>query len=855
MLIYRYKVFAKDAIMRKSYLRNFAVVLSLVLVFAMTLSVAFGAIDAHVFAPSNLSYAVDGATESDDYYANVEALDDNVTGTAFRSQLATLIGPTSSGGTHSTLTTWDGLKNVYKLSDSSQEGYVTWFFTGTIASYNGNMGSGTGLTNREHVWPKKGGDAYEDQKSNVGSDAHHLRPVEGTFNSSHNDSQFDEVEEIVSNIIAENGTTNYSNLCYESNGSFMPGVGYRGATARILMYVQTRWGDTYGLKFTTETNSSNPKLIGNIATLMKWHLEEPVTEEEKLRNEEVYKIQGNRNPFIDHPEYAARIYCYDGNDYNQAVQEVVEENSGDEPIESITLNKTDATTHIGERVFLSADLMPSNAIRDLKWESSNTAVATVDSTGIVTPVSAGTAEITVYSESTPTKKATASITVVALQEIKIEGTPNVTEYKEGSSFDFTGLTVKAIYSDDTEKNGIDVTSKCQWLDATTQKTALSAGTTSVICKFEDKELLINGITVTQRKGVTKTITITSASSSDIINKYGWRNWTQSGIKGEIYAVKGDSTHHNCIQMHNKTQPYASIFNSTPIQGKLVSIKITLDDGETQTERKFTIYTSNTPYTQSTCKNPTSGTNQGVKEVTTNGTTWNLDTTDKYFTINFTSSARAVYISSIEIVYEECAEHEYGEWTTTKEPTATEEGEKSHTCINCGHIETQKIDALGTSGEGGNQGGNTGTEGGNTDDGNTDIGDNTGGNTGTEDKNDTPNTDNTPTIDDFKNAVEAIKSASTPEEKQEAIDYAESLYNSLPIASRNKADAINAFRELHAQQEALKKLLESDGDSGLGAGAIAGIVIGCVALVAIITVAVIFIVKAKKNKDENIEMNE
>lgn len=844
--------------MRKSYLRNFAVVLSLALVFAMTFSVAFCGIDAHVFSPIDVGYAVDGATESNDYYANVEALDDNVIGKEFRSALATLIGPTSNGGTHSTLTTWDGLKNVYKLSDSSQEGYVTWFFTGTIASYNGNMGSGTGLTNREHVWPKKAGEAYEDQKSNVGSDAHHLRPVEGTFNSSHNDSQFDEVEEIVSNIIAENGTTNYSNLCYASNGSFMPGVGYRGATARILMYVQTRWGDAYELKFTTETNSSNPKLIGDIATLMKWHLEEPVTEEEKLRNEAVAKIQGNRNPFIDHPEYAERIYCNDGEDYNEELKAVVAENSGNEAIESIKLNKTAATVHMGERVFLSADLMPSNAIRDLKWKSSNTAVATVDSTGIVTPVSAGTAEITVYSESTPTKKATATITVVALQEIKIEGTPNVTEYKEGSSFDFTGLTVKAIYSDDAEKNGIDVTSKCQWLDATTQKTALSAGTTSVICKFEDKELLINGITVTQRKGVTKTITITSASSSDIINKYGWRNWTQGGIKGEIYAAKGDSTHHNCIQMHNKTQPYASIFNSTPIQGKLISIKITLDDGETQTERKFTIYTSNTPYTQSTCKNPTSGTNQGVKEVTTNGTTWNLDTTDKYFTINFTSSANAVYISSIEIVYEECAEHEYGEWTTTKEPTATEEGEEAHTCINCGHTETQKIDALGTSGGDGNQGGNTGIEGGNTGDGNTDIGGNTGGdggNTDIEDGNNTPSTDKTPTVEDFKTAVEAIKNATTPEEKQDAIDYAESIFDSLPAGSRNNIDAVNAFRELHNQQETLKKLLESDEDSGLGAGAIAGIVIACVAFAVIVTVAVIFIVKAKKGKDYNIEMNE
>jgi|BioPla2DNA2_1021312.scaffolds.fasta_scaffold210006_1 endonuclease I len=55
---------------------------------------------------------------------------------------------------------------------------------------------------------------------------------------------------------------------------------------------------------------------------MKWHLEEPVSESEIRRNEAVFKIQGNRNPFIDVPDYACKIYARDGQNYNSEVANV-----------------------------------------------------------------------------------------------------------------------------------------------------------------------------------------------------------------------------------------------------------------------------------------------------------------------------------------------------------------------------------------------------------------------------------------------------------------------------------------------------------------------------------------------------
>jgi hypothetical protein len=42
--------------------------------------------------------------------------------------------------------------------------------------------------------------------------------------------------------------------------------------------------------------------------LMQWHNNDPVSQKEILRNQAIYQIQGNRNPFIDHPEFVERIW-------------------------------------------------------------------------------------------------------------------------------------------------------------------------------------------------------------------------------------------------------------------------------------------------------------------------------------------------------------------------------------------------------------------------------------------------------------------------------------------------------------------------------------------------------------------
>lgn len=376
------------------------------------------------------TYVTTAEAKTDDYY---EDIDTTLKGTAFRAEVADLITTT-----HKKQTTYNGLGSIFKKSDAdlSKSGNIIWFYTGTSISYSGNFGSGTSATNREHVWPKNAGKAFP-EKSECGSDAHHLRPANAQLNSTRSNNSFGEVATTNKNIVKENGKTTYPSLCYQANSTFYPGEGFRGATARILMYVQTRWGDSFNLKFVL--GNGNNKTIGDIATLLKWHYQEPPTEEEYARNDYVYSIQGNRNPFIDHPEYATQIYCYDGQSYNSKLQQIAAQydnyTDSDEYVVATELTVTPQEVELteGSTTTISALVSPSNAKRAFTYTSNNDSVAKVSDKGVITAVKEGTATITVtetYSKLTKTVKVTVTEKIITATTITI--TPTDIELEIGN---------------------------------------------------------------------------------------------------------------------------------------------------------------------------------------------------------------------------------------------------------------------------------------------------------------------------------------------------------------------------------------------------------------------------------------
>lgn len=648
---------------------SFVLVVLFVLSTLVTTVTAAQALDRQQTSQSQLA----SRPSAEDYY---KGLNTTLSGSAFRAELAALVKET-----HTKYTSYAGLANLYKTADADPEksGNIIWFYTGTSVSFSG-FGSGGGTTNREHVWPKDGGRAF-DPSSGPGSDGHHLRPTEANLNSTRGSKSFGEVPQTSSNIVKQNGSISYENLCYTSGNFFYPGEGYRGATARILMYMQVRWGDQYNLKFVTGSGSC--KTIGDIATLMKWHLEEPVTEAEIRRNEAVYAAQGNRNPFIDHPEYAEKIFCYDGESYNAALKEVVKKygTSDPVPVTKITLSAP-ASLAVGETIVLIPQLTPSNATSTLLWESSDPSVVTVAS-GRVTALKQGSATVTVRSADDSSVKASVSVTVKAVTQLAVVGAPQKTSYTAGETFDPTGITLSVAYSDGSTDTFPG--SAATWLDGVTMEKTLSKGTTEVVCSLGGLQVRLPGITV-KASGKTS-LTVSRESFGPDSGAYAFVSWTSGGISGKAYMYPGNKT---AIQM-NSSKSSRYLFNTTPLPSGILSITVKMQSGSKQWE----LLTSDTPFGEVDGV-PTTGKSAGVKTVTEEGVTWTLDGNAKYFSLNYKDTGVA-YLGEITITYGAAAacdgNHTFGDWKITQEPTTTSTGTAVRVCSECGEVETKTLPML------------------------------------------------------------------------------------------------------------------------------------------------------------------
>ena len=90
---------------------------------------------------------------------------------------------------------------------------------------------------------------------------------------------------------------------------FEPNEEYKGDFARTYFYMATCYQDlTWKYTYMVDQNLYPTLTPWAVTMLLKWHREDPVSQKETDRNEEVYKIQGNRNPFIDMPELAEYIW-------------------------------------------------------------------------------------------------------------------------------------------------------------------------------------------------------------------------------------------------------------------------------------------------------------------------------------------------------------------------------------------------------------------------------------------------------------------------------------------------------------------------------------------------------------------
>lgn len=147
------------------------------------------------------------------------------------------------------------------------------------------------VMNAEHTWPQSKFSRLfpqDDQKS----DLHHLYPTDSQMNSKRGNEEFGNV-----GVDSEQLKCSVSRLGNPKSGVkaivFEPPAGHRGNVARAVFYFSTR----YKMQVSPLQE----------ATLKEWNRADPVDEEEKARNERIFDLQKNRNPFVDFPELADRI--------------------------------------------------------------------------------------------------------------------------------------------------------------------------------------------------------------------------------------------------------------------------------------------------------------------------------------------------------------------------------------------------------------------------------------------------------------------------------------------------------------------------------------------------------------------
>ncbi|MCF0117610.1 MAG: endonuclease [Bacilli bacterium] len=267
---------------------------------------AFLAVSAALVLPTvaNTGVAVKATREiqtkealSSTYYESCRGLK----GTALLQALATL-----SSSKHTTNVSYTGLRNYYLTTDvdPNNSSKVLLYYTGNSMSFSGTFGSSHGTVNREHVWCQSYLGSYT--QTGPGSDLFNVHPIEATLNSTRNNRYF---EDLSSGTYAKeyySSSGYYTTGCLYNSTSFKPIDSYCGDTARSLFYVATRYY-SYGYTLSDSPNASS-MVMGKLSTLLKWNKNNAPTAAETRRNNAVEGIQGNRNPFIDHPEFATMIW-------------------------------------------------------------------------------------------------------------------------------------------------------------------------------------------------------------------------------------------------------------------------------------------------------------------------------------------------------------------------------------------------------------------------------------------------------------------------------------------------------------------------------------------------------------------
>ncbi len=251
----------------------------------------------------------------DGYYDSVDGLE----GESLRNALYQIINNHDAQS-------YSSLWNHFDDTDQKSNGKVWDMYSdvpGGVPPYSfnfnsdqcGNYDEEGDCYNREHSFPK----SWFNDDSPMNSDLFHVYPTDGYVNNWRSNWPYGQVGSVT--WTSENGTKKgFSDYPGYTGTVFEPIDEYKGDFARTYFYMMTRYKNVV-------QNWNSDMLEGDNLSwwaenlLVEWAIADPVSEKEENRNNAVYQIQENRNPFIDHPEWIELIWEWTVTVSQEEVQE------------------------------------------------------------------------------------------------------------------------------------------------------------------------------------------------------------------------------------------------------------------------------------------------------------------------------------------------------------------------------------------------------------------------------------------------------------------------------------------------------------------------------------------------------
>ena len=240
----------------------------------------------------------------------------------------------------------NGTDYVYDMYSIRADESADYYFQHVSGDQCGTYSGESDCYNREHSLPQ----SWFNENSPMKADLFHVYPTDGYVNNRRSSYPFGEVGTAswTSSNGSKVGSCNYPGY---SGTVFEPIDEFKGDFARTYFYMATRYQDIID---TWSSNSSTADDVLNetedqvfedwfLNMLIEWHTNDPVSQRELDRNDAVYAVQKNRNPFIDHPEYVAKIWGGAGVFISNVVQNPTAPKSTDLVNVTADITSADAT--------------------------------------------------------------------------------------------------------------------------------------------------------------------------------------------------------------------------------------------------------------------------------------------------------------------------------------------------------------------------------------------------------------------------------------------------------------------------------------------------------------------------------